>query len=168
MGPTTQEEDDSPFPTATDKTVVVVKSEEIHKFLKRYDPSSCRSLMFSLPKTSVVFRLTLLSNKAEQNYALIDQERTWLHLSSRYILCEDNYVVVKAMPSQLHERVTPAVEYALIKVLQPFMPNDPENELDMLGGSSNLPPFLSCNLLVSELALENFRGEVDGVSVFQE
>ena len=77
-------------------------------------------------------------------------------------------MVVKAMPSQLHERVTRAVEYALIKVLQPFMPNDSENELDMLGGSSNLPPFLSCNLLVSELALENFRGEVDGVSVFQE
>jgi len=126
MGPTTRAENDSSFPTATDETVAVVKSEEIRKVLKGYDPSPCLSLMFSLPKASTLFRLTLLSNTAEQNYALIDRERTRLHLSSRYILCEDNYVVVKATPSHLHERVTRAVEYELKKALQPYMPMPPE------------------------------------------
>jgi hypothetical protein len=137
MGPPTRAENDSPFPTATDETVAVVKSEEIRKALKGYDPSPCLSLMFSLPKTSTVFRLTPLSNTTEQNYALIDRERTRLRLSSRYILCEDNYVVVKAIPSHLHERVTRAVEYELKKVLQPYMPNATGNDLCMLGGSSN-------------------------------
>ena len=94
-----------------------------------------------MPKTSTVFRLTPLSNTAEENYALIDRERTRLRLSSRYILCEDNYVVVKAMPSHLHERVTRAVEYDLKKVLQPYMPNGPGNEIRILGGSSNPPLF---------------------------
>jgi hypothetical protein len=126
---------------ATYETVTVVKSEEIRKAFKGHDPSPCLSLMFSLPNTSTVFRFTPLSNTTEQNYALIDRERTRLRLSSRYILCEDNYVVVKAMPSYLHERVTQAVEYELKKLLQPYMPNAPGNELGILGGSSNPPLF---------------------------
>ena len=142
MGPTIRAEHDSPFPTATDETVAVVKSEDIRKALKGHDPSPCLTLMFSLPKTSTVFRLTPLSNTAEENYALINQERLRLRLSSRYVLCEDNFVVVKAMPSHLHERITRAIEYELKKVLQSYMPTGPQNELRMLGGSSN-PPFFS-------------------------
>ena len=140
MGPTVMTENESPFPTATDGTVTVVKREELRKALKGHDLSPCLSLMFSLPKSSTLFRLTPLST-VEQNYALVDRERTRLRLTSRYILCEDNYIVVKAMPSHLHERVTRAVEYEMKKVLQTYMPDGPENELRMLGGSSNTPFF---------------------------